>query len=136
MLADNAAHPIKASGPGSPGHGPLFPRKSLERRTSQFLPILAWLPHYRLGGLRGDVTGAATAWAIVVPESVAYAQIAGVPPQNAFYAAPVALIVYAIFGPSRNTASVREHVPQAGEEVAIACGDADDFAKPPDDDHH
>lgn len=38
----------------------------------------------------------------MVPESVAYAQIAGVPPQNAFYAAPIALLVYAIFGSSRN----------------------------------
>src|ERR1700759_707576 len=43
-----------------------------------------------------------TAWAIVVPESVAYAQIAGVPPQNAFYAAPVALLAYGLFGSSRN----------------------------------
>jgi sulfate permease, SulP family len=45
-----------------------------------------------------------TAWAIVVPESVAYAQIAGVPPQNAFYAAPVALIAYALFGSSLSPA--------------------------------
>ena len=37
-----------------------------------------------------------------MPESVAYAQIAGVPPQNAFYAAPVALVAYAIFGTSRH----------------------------------
>jgi SulP family sulfate permease len=71
-------------------------------RAARFLPVLGWLPHYRLKDLRGDVTGAATAWAIVVPESVAYAQIAGVPPQNAFFAAPVALIFYAIFGSSRN----------------------------------
>lgn len=69
---------------------------------AKFLPILAWLPHYRPGSLRGDAMGAATAWAIVVPESVAYAQIAGVPPQNAFYAAPIALLAYAIFGSSRN----------------------------------
>jgi sulfate permease, SulP family len=67
-----------------------------------WLPIATWLPRYRAHDLRGDGVGALTAWAIVVPESVAYAQIAGVPPQNAFYAAPVALIVYAIFGSSRN----------------------------------
>ncbi|MFE6332032.1 SulP family inorganic anion transporter [Streptomyces sp. NPDC057798] len=41
-----------------------------------------------------------TAWALIVPECVAYAQIAGVPPQNAFYAAPVALLVYALLGRS------------------------------------
>lgn len=51
--------------------------------------------------LRGDVLGALTAWALIVPECVAYAQIAGVPPQNAFYAAPVALLVYALLGRSR-----------------------------------
>jgi sulfate permease, SulP family len=76
--------------------------KTAARRAARFLPVLAWLPHYRLADLRGDVIGAATAWAIVVPESVAYAQIAGVPPQNAFYAAPIALLIYAIFGSSRN----------------------------------
>ena len=67
-----------------------------------FVPILTWIHQYRPGSLRGDVAGAATAWAIVVPESVAYAQIAGVPPQNAFYAAPIALLAYAVFGSSRN----------------------------------
>ncbi|MEW1902115.1 SulP family inorganic anion transporter [Streptomyces sp. NPDC086147] len=59
-----------------------------------------WLGSYRKGLLRGDVLGALTAWALIVPESVAYAQIAGLPPQNAFYAAPVALLVYALFGRS------------------------------------
>ncbi|MEW1567923.1 SulP family inorganic anion transporter [Streptomyces sp. NPDC093509] len=51
--------------------------------------------------LRGDMLGALTAWALIVPECVAYAQIAGVPPQNAFYGAPVALVVYAVLGRSR-----------------------------------
>lgn len=53
------------------------------------------------GGVRGDALGAATAWALIVPECVAYAQIAGVPPQNAFYAAPVALVAYVLVGRSR-----------------------------------
>ncbi|MFJ4840817.1 SulP family inorganic anion transporter [Streptomyces sp. NPDC088746] len=64
------------------------------------LPVADWLGNYRKGMLRGDMLGALTAWALIVPESVAYAQIAGVPPQNAFYAAPVALLVYALFGRS------------------------------------
>jgi SulP family sulfate permease len=42
-----------------------------------------------------------TAWALIVAERVALAQIAGVPPQNAFHAAPVALLAYALFGTSR-----------------------------------
>ena len=53
------------------------------------------------GSVRGDALGAATAWALIVPECVAYAQIAGVPPQNAFFAAPVALVAYVLVGRSR-----------------------------------
>ena len=68
----------------------------------RWLPGLGRIRRYRRTDLRGDALGAMTAWAIVVPESVAYAQIAGVPPQNAFYAAPVALVIYALFGSSRN----------------------------------
>ncbi|WP_411073008.1 SulP family inorganic anion transporter [Streptomyces sp. cmx-4-25] len=60
----------------------------------------AGLRGYRRRWLRGDGLGALTAWALIVPECVAYAQIAGVPPQNAFYAAPVALLVYALLGRS------------------------------------
>ncbi|MFF3260924.1 SulP family inorganic anion transporter [Streptomyces sp. NPDC002932] len=63
-------------------------------------PLADWLRRYQKPWLRGDALGALTAWALIVPECVAYAQIAGVPPQNAFYAAPVALLVYALVGRS------------------------------------
>lgn len=59
------------------------------------------LPGPRGATVRGDGLGALTAWALIVPECVAYAQIAGVPPQNAFYAAPVALVAYVLLGRSR-----------------------------------
>ena len=39
--------------------------------------------------------------ALLIPEGMAYAQIAGVPPQTAFYAAPIGLLAFAIFGTSR-----------------------------------
>ncbi|THA69358.1 STAS domain-containing protein [Streptomyces sp. A0642] len=70
------------------------------RQRRRDLRVPSWMRNYRKGLLRGDMLGALTAWALIVPESVAYAQIAGVPPQNAFYAAPVALLVYALFGRS------------------------------------
>ncbi|MFJ9007617.1 SulP family inorganic anion transporter [Streptomyces canus] len=60
-----------------------------------------WVRGYRRGLLRGDVLAGLTVWASIVPESVAYAEIAGVPPQNAFYAAPIALAGYALLGGSR-----------------------------------
>lgn len=63
-------------------------------------PLANWLRRYQKPCLPGDALGALTAWALIVPECVAYAQIAGVPPQNAFYAAPVALLLYALLGRS------------------------------------
>jgi high affinity sulfate transporter 1 len=41
-------------------------------------------------------------WAVLVPEAMAYAGIAGMPPETGLYAAPLALIAYAIFGTSRH----------------------------------
>jgi sulfate permease, SulP family len=67
----------------------------------RFLPILSWLPQYERTWLRGDVLAGLTVLALLIPEGMAYAEIAGMPPQTAFYAAPVALLLYAIFGTSR-----------------------------------
>jgi sulfate permease, SulP family len=67
-----------------------------------FFPILSWLPAYQSKFLRGDVIAALTVWALLVPEAMAYAGIAGMPPQTGLYTAPLALIAYAIFGTSRH----------------------------------
>lgn len=44
---------------------------------------------------------AVTVWAIVVPEAIAYASIAGMPPETGLYAATIPLLAYALFGSSR-----------------------------------
>ena len=49
---------------------------------------------YRAGWLRGDVIAGLTVWAVLVPESLAYASIAGVSPVIGLYAAPPALVLY------------------------------------------
>jgi sulfate permease, SulP family len=67
----------------------------------RFLPILVWLPNYARSWLRNDVIAGLTVVALLIPEGMAYAQIAGVPPQAAFYAAPIGLLAFAIFGSSR-----------------------------------
>ncbi len=72
------------------------------RSPKSYFPILAWLPAYQPKWLRADVIAALTVWALVVPEAMAYASIAGVPPEAGLYAAPLALIAYAIFGTSRH----------------------------------
>jgi sulfate permease, SulP family len=67
----------------------------------RYLPIWAWLPAYQRSWLGLDVIAGLTVWVLVIPEAVAYAQIAGVPPQVVLAAAPVALLAYALFGTSR-----------------------------------
>ena len=67
----------------------------------RYLPILGWLPQYERVWLRADLIAGLTIVALLIPEGMAYAQIAGVPPQTAFYAAPIGLLAFAIFGSSR-----------------------------------
>lgn len=69
---------------------------------SRYLPITAWLPGYQRSWLRTDVLAGLTIVALLVPEGMAYAQLAGVPPEAAFYAAPIGLLLFAIFGSSRH----------------------------------
>jgi high affinity sulfate transporter 1 len=66
------------------------------------LPVFTWVPSYQRGFLRGDVIAGLTVWAVLVPEALAYATIAGVSPVVGLYAAPGALILYAAFGSSRH----------------------------------
>ena len=68
----------------------------------RYLPITAWLPSYERKWLTGDLVAALTVWALLVPEALAYAGIAGVPVQYGLYAAPFALLAYAVFGSSRH----------------------------------
>ena len=71
-------------------------------RLQRLLPAAGWLPRYRRAWLTGDIVAALTVWALLVPEGLAYAGIAGVPPQYGLYAAPLALVAYALFGGSRH----------------------------------
>lgn len=76
------------------------PAKSL---VDRYFPIVGWLPGYDWSGsFRWDAIAGLTVWALLVPEAMAYAGIAGVPPEAGLYAAPLALLGYAIFGTSRH----------------------------------
>ena len=57
---------------------------------------------YRRTWVRPDVLAGLTVWAVLVPESLAYATIAGVPPVVGLYAAVPALALYALLGSSRH----------------------------------
>jgi sulfate permease, SulP family len=66
------------------------------------LPVFTSLRGYQAGWVRRDVIAGLTVWAVLVPEALAYATIAGVSPVVGLYAAPGALILYAAFGSSRH----------------------------------
>lgn len=67
----------------------------------RFVPISVWLASYEKGYLAVDLVAALTVWALVIPEAMAYASLAGMPPEYGLYAALVAPLAYAIFGTSR-----------------------------------
>ena len=69
--------------------------------VKSYFPILEWLPKYQKSWLRFDIIAGITVLALLVPEGMAYAELAGLPPETVFYGAPAALIAYAIFGSSR-----------------------------------
>ena len=71
------------------------------RVLARYVPILTWLPRYRPAWLRDDGVAAISVWALLVPQALAYATIAGVPVQYGLYTAFAGLIAYAIFGTSR-----------------------------------
>lgn len=74
--------------------GPSGPRR--------FLPILGWLPAYDRRFLRFDLIAGATIWGLLVPESIAYAGLAGLEPQAGLYTLLATLAAYAVFGTSRH----------------------------------
>ncbi len=73
-------------------------KKSRVAGLTKYLPIVDWLPHYKTEWLRFDIIAALSVWALLVPQSIAYGSIAGVPLQFGLYAALGALIGYALFG--------------------------------------
>ena len=66
------------------------------------LPVFLSLRGYDRRWVRGDLIAGLTVWAVLVPEALAYASIAGVSPVVGLYAAPAALVFYAAFGSSRH----------------------------------
>jgi SulP family sulfate permease len=68
-------------------------------------PILSWAPGYDRGrDLRSDLAAGLTVGAMLVPQAMAYALLAGLPPEIGLYAATVPVVVYALFGTSRQLA--------------------------------
>jgi high affinity sulfate transporter 1 len=95
------------------------------------LPVFTSLTQgYDRRWLRGDLVAGLTVWAVLVPEALAYATIAGVSPVVGLYAAPGALILYAALGSSRQLVTGPMAATAALSAAAVgdlAAGGSDAF---------
>ncbi|XP_063512976.1 sodium-independent sulfate anion transporter isoform X2 [Pongo pygmaeus] len=66
------------------------------------LPILAWLPSYSLQWLKMDFVAGLSVGLTAIPQSLAYAEVAGLPPQYGLYTAFMGCFVYFFLGTSRD----------------------------------
>jgi len=82
------------------------------------IPILDWLPNYKKSWLKGDIEAGLTVGIMLIPQGIAYAMIAGLPPIYGLYTAMIPQMVYALFGTSRQL-SVG---PVAMDSLIVASG--------------
>jgi sulfate permease, SulP family len=71
----------------------------------RLLPFLDWFRGYSLSGFRADVVSGVTVALVLIPQSMAYAQLAGLPPHYGLYASFLPPLVAALFGSSRQLAT-------------------------------
>lgn len=84
----------------------------------RFLPFLQWLPGYKKRFFTKDLIAGITVSIILIPQAMAYAMIAGLPPVYGLYAATIPIFVYAFLGTSRQVAVG----PVAMDALLVATG--------------
>src|SRR5215467_9430720 len=96
------------------------------------VPVARWLPSYRLEWLPGDALAGAMLAAYAIPVSLAYAGLAGLPPQAGIYGYLLGGLGYALLGSSRQLAigpTSAISLMIAGTVAAMADGDAQHYAQ-------
>ena len=87
-------------------------------KLKSLIPILEWLPNYKKEYLGGDLSAGLTVGIMLIPQGMAYAMIAGLPPVFGLYAALIPQVIYGILGTSRQL-SVG---PVAMDSLLVAAG--------------
>lgn len=99
-------------------------RKLLYKRV----PILSWLPQYTFRAAISDIVAGFTVGLTVIPQAIAYSNVAGLPPRYGLYSSFMACFVYAIFGSCKDSpvgptaiAAIltRENLHDLGPEFAV-----------------
>lgn len=71
---------------------------------SQLIPSLEWIPNYKKSWFKGDLSAGLTVGVMLIPQGMAYAMIAGLPPIYGLYASIIPILIYAFLGTSRQLA--------------------------------
>ena len=88
------------------------------RIIKKLIPIFEWLPNYQKEYLKDDIIAGITVAIVLIPQGIAYALIAGLPPIYGLYSALIPQVTYAIFGSSRQVAIG----PVAMDSLIVATG--------------
>lgn len=100
------------------------------RRLGRLMPVLVWLPRYRRVDLAGDLTAGVTTAVLLIPQAMAYALLAGLPPVVGLYAALAPPLVYALFGSSPKLAVgpvAMDSLLVAAAVGSVAVAGSDDY---------
>jgi sulfate permease, SulP family len=96
---------------------------------ARYVPALGWLGRYQGSWLRGDLVAGLTTAAVVIPQAMAYATIAGLPVQVGLYVATVPMLVYALAGASRPLSVSTTSTLAALTAAAVAAASGGDPAR-------
>ena len=93
----------------------------------RIFPASEWLPSYNRTWLTADAIAGLTVWGLIVPQAMAYAGVAGLPPQFGLYTLVVSLFLYALLGTSRHlvlqpTSATSALIASSVTTVLVATG--------------
>lgn len=93
---------IRAYNNGQLGWGLNSMKREFFSELKAHIPIAGLLRKYQRSLFRADLISGITVWGVIVPAAMAYAELAGLPPQAGLYAAFAGMLAYAIFATSRH----------------------------------
>ncbi|MFN9019228.1 MAG: SulP family inorganic anion transporter [Pseudanabaena sp.] len=73
----------------------------MAKQLQQYIPALNWLRNYQSKHLFGDITAGIIVTSLLIPQGMAYALLAGLPPQIGLYASILPAIIYPLLGTSQ-----------------------------------
>lgn len=73
----------------------------MHNTLSRYVPVLSWGPHYTRQTFSSDLMAAVIVTIMLIPQSLAYALLAGLPPEAGLYASILPIVLYSVFGTSR-----------------------------------